>query len=93
MSDTKEYAYVRRQTTIKSGVGELAFTGKYEIVSSKSGWGGLGEVIGVVDDRHTALSMCKLINGSAYDRQEEIVSWNGYKVETGIKTDIKLKRI
>ena len=48
-------------------------------MNSKSGWGGLGEVIGVVDDRHTALAMCKLINGSAYDRQEEIVSWNGYK--------------
>ena len=81
MADAKEYAYVRRQTTIKSGVGEseLAFTGKYEIVNSKSGWGGLGEVIGVVDDRHTALAMCKLINGSAYDRQEEVVSWNGYK--------------
>ena len=93
MSDAKEYAYVRRQTTIKSGVGKLAFTGKYEIVSSKSGWGGLGEVIGVVDDKLTALSMCKLINGSAYDKQEEVVSWNGYKVETGIKTDIKLERI
>ena len=95
MADAKEYAYVRRQTTIKSGVGksELAFTGKYEIVSSKSGWGGLGEVIGVVDDKPTALSMCKLINGSAYDRQEEVVSWNGYKVETGIKTDIKLEWI
>ena len=73
MADAKEYAYVRRQMTIKSGVG------KYEIVNSKSGWGGLGEVIGVVDDRHTAISMCKLINGSAYDRQEEGVSWNGYK--------------
>ena len=36
MSDTKEYAYVRKQTAIKSGVGksELAYTGKYEIVSS-----------------------------------------------------------
>ena len=79
MADAKEYAYVRRQTTIKSEVGELAFTGKYEIVNSKSGWGGLGEVIGVVDDRHTAIAMCKLINGSAYDRQEEVVSWNGYK--------------
>ena len=75
MSDAKEYAYVRRQKRIKSGV----FTGKYEIVNSKSGWGGLGEVIGVVDDRHTAIAMCKLINGSAYDRQEEVVSWNGYK--------------
>lgn len=74
------YAYIRRETTIQSGTGvnSLAFTGKWQVVISKDGWGQVFEVLGVFDDKHTALSMCKLINGSHYDKQEEVVSWNGY---------------
>lgn len=75
---SENYAFVRRQTAIQSGIGksELAFTGKYEIVQGE--WGSRGEVIGVVDDKETALNMCKLINGSPKDIQEEVVEWNGY---------------
>jgi len=77
---SSDYVYVRRQTAIQSGVGksELAFTGKWEVVQSKKGWGQVGEVLGVVDDAMTAFNMCKLINGSTEDRQEEVVSWDGH---------------
>lgn len=74
---SEDYVFVRKQTAVQRG-SALVFTGKYEIVQSRAGWGQLGEVIGVVDDAMTAFNMCKLINGSPDDRQEEVVAWNGY---------------
>jgi len=79
---SSDYVYVRRQTAIQSGVGksELAFTGKWEVVQSKKGWGQVGEVLGVVDDKDTAFNMCKLINGGVEDKQVEEINWNGARI-------------
>jgi hypothetical protein len=75
-TERTETAWVRRKTKYVDE-NYVALTEIYEVVVTDQGWGARGRVVSEHDDKDTALNLCKLINGSANDRQQEEFVFNG----------------